>query len=106
MQVLETLKKKQLITNLQKCEFGKTSLIYIGHIIKGGELRVDLENIETITQWPIPTSMTEARSFMGETQYLRKFIINFSTKTTPLHFLIANGKSFQWENNNEENLNI
>jgi hypothetical protein len=96
MQVLETLKKNQLISNLQKCEFGKMSLIYLGHMIGGGELRVDPEKIAAITQWPIPTSVTEVRSFMGATQYLRKFIINFSTTTTPLHALTTNGKSFHW----------
>jgi hypothetical protein len=36
-QVLETLKKTQLISNLQKCGFGKTSLIYLGHMIGGGD---------------------------------------------------------------------
>jgi hypothetical protein len=94
--VLETLKKNQLIANLQKCEFGKTSLIYLGHMIGGGELRVDPEKIATITQWPIPTNVTEVRSFMGETQYLRKFIVNFSIVETPLHAITAKGKSFHW----------
>jgi hypothetical protein len=41
MRVLETLRKNQLIANLQKCEFGKTSLIYLGHMVGGGELRVE-----------------------------------------------------------------
>jgi hypothetical protein len=48
--VLETLKKTQLISN-------KTSLIYIGHMIGGGEMRVDPEKIEAITQWSIPTNV-------------------------------------------------
>jgi hypothetical protein len=95
-QVLETLKKTQLISNLQKCEFGKTSLIYLGHMIGGGELRVDPEKIAAITQWPIPTNVTEVRSFMGATQYLRKFIVNFSTVATPLHAITAKGKRFHW----------
>jgi hypothetical protein len=47
--VLETLKKIQLIANLQKCEFGKTSLIYLGHMIGGGEMRVYIEKIASIT---------------------------------------------------------
>jgi hypothetical protein len=65
IQVLDTLRKNQVITNLHKCEFGKTPLIYLGHMINGGELRVDIENITIITQWPIPTSVIEVRSLMG-----------------------------------------
>jgi len=87
--VLETLRKNKLISNLHKCEFKKTFLIYLGNMIGGGELRVDLENIVSITQWSIPTKMTKVRSFMGVAQYLRKFIVNFSTVATPLHTLTA-----------------
>lgn len=45
-QVLETLRKNQVIANLQKCEFDNTSLKYIGHMIGAGELRVDPEKIK------------------------------------------------------------
>jgi len=85
-----------MISNFQKCEFGKTPLVYIRHVIGGGEMRVDLENIVVITQWPIPTNVTEIRSFMGEAQYLRKFIVNFSNVATPLHAITAKVKSFHW----------
>lgn len=70
-QVLETLRKNQVIANLQKCEFDNTSLKYIGHMIGAGDLRVDLENIAAITQWPIPTNIREVGSVMVETQYIR-----------------------------------
>jgi hypothetical protein len=41
-------------------------------------MRVDLDKIATINQWPIPTSLIEVKNcFMGITQYLRKFIENF-----------------------------
>jgi len=92
--IRDTLKKNQLIANLKKCEFGKVRrakgvvgfkrgkeyFISIGHMIGGGKLRVDPEKIAAINQWPIPTSFTEARSFMGATQYLIKLIANFETQ--------------------------
>ena len=43
--VVETLKKNQLITNLKKRELRKEALIYLGHNIGGGELRVDQDMI-------------------------------------------------------------
>jgi hypothetical protein len=95
-QVLQTLRTNQLIANLHKCDFRKTSLIYLGHMIGGGELRLYLENIVVITQWPIPTNVTKVRSFMGEARYLRKFIVNFSTVVVPLHVVTTKGKSIHW----------
>ena len=34
-QVSDTLKKDKLYVKLSKCEFGKTSLVYLGHIVGG-----------------------------------------------------------------------
>jgi hypothetical protein len=31
-QVLDTLQRKKLYVKLSKCEFGKTTLVYLGHI--------------------------------------------------------------------------
>jgi hypothetical protein len=35
-------------------------------------------------------------SFMGENQYLNKFIANFSTIASPLHIITVKGKRFHW----------
>jgi hypothetical protein len=75
-------------------------------MIEGGEIRVDPEKIATIRQLPIPTSVTEVGSFMGASQYLRKFIIKFSKTATPLHAWTVNGKFFQWGKHNKEHLKI
>ena len=48
---------------MSKCEFGKNSLIYSGHIVGGGALRTDPSNVEAIVNWPTPKSITEVRSF-------------------------------------------
>lgn len=57
---------------------------------------MDPEKIAAITQWPIPTSMTEVRSFMGAAQYLRKLIANLSAIAAPLHAMTAKGNNFCW----------
>ena len=37
---------------LSKCEFGKTSLVYLGHIVGGGQLKIDPSKIDVIIKWP------------------------------------------------------
>ena len=37
--VLDVLKKEKLYLKLSKCEFGKTSLVYVGHIVGNGKLK-------------------------------------------------------------------
>jgi hypothetical protein len=48
MQVLETLKKHQLLDNLKRCEFSQQSLVFLGYVIGGGEFNIDSINMEVI----------------------------------------------------------
>ena len=94
--VLDILKKEKLFLKMSKCEFGKTSLVHLGHIVGGGELRIDPSKVEAIVNWPTPKIDTEVRSFLGATQYWRKFIANFSSIVAPMHAVISVKKGFQW----------
>jgi hypothetical protein len=70
MQVLETMKKHQLLANLKKCEFSRQYLVYLGYVIGGGEIKIYLAKMEAIMKWLVPKNLTRVRSFVGATQYL------------------------------------
>ena len=53
-QVLDTLQRERLYVKLSKCEFGKTALVYLGHIVGGGKLKIDTSKIDVIVNWPEP----------------------------------------------------
>jgi hypothetical protein len=95
-QVLDVLRKEQLFLKLSKCEFGKTSLIYLGRIVGGGELKIDPSKVKVIFEWSKPSNVTEVRIFWGATQYWRKFIANFSSIAAPLHVVASVKQVFQW----------
>ena len=86
-QTLDVLKREKLHVKLSKCEFGKTSLYYLGHIVGGGELKIVPSKVAVIVNWPKPKSATEVRSFLGAAQYWTKFISMFSSTEAPLHAL-------------------
>ena len=94
--VLYVLKNENLYIKLSKREFGKTSLVYLGHIVGHGQLKIDPSKVEAIVNLPKPTSVTEVRSFLGAIQYWRRFIANFSIIAAPLHALTSVKKVFQW----------
>ena len=64
-QTLDVLKREKLYVKLVKCGFGKTSLNYLGHIIGGGELKIDPSKVAVIVNRPKPRFATEVRSFLG-----------------------------------------
>ena len=94
--MLDVLRKEQLFLNMSKCEFGKTSLVYLDHIVGGGELDIDPSKVSVIVNWPIPKLVTKVRSFLGAAQYWGKFIANFSSFEAPLHDMTNVKVFFQW----------
>ena len=57
-QVLDVLKKEKMFLKMSKCEFGNTSLVYLGHIVGGGELKIDPSKVKVILDWPKPNNVT------------------------------------------------
>jgi hypothetical protein len=67
--VLDTLQREKLYVKLSKCEFGKTSLVYLCHIVGGGQLKIDPSKIDVIVNWPKPKSVIEVQIFLVVVQY-------------------------------------
>ena len=99
------MKQKNLYVKLSKCEFGKTSLNYLGHIVGVGELKIDPSKFAVNVNWSKPKSTIEVRSFLGESQYYRNFISNFSLITAPLDTLTGLNKVFQWGGKQQKTFN-
>ena len=93
--VLDILKKEKLFLKMSKCKFGNNSLVYLEHIVRGGELRIDPSKVEAIVNWPTPKTITEVRIFLGAAQYWRNFIANFSSIAAPMHAVTSVKKEFQ-----------
>ena len=54
--VLVVLKKEQLSLKMLKCEFGKTTLVYLGHIVGGGEMNIEPSKVELIVNLTNPNT--------------------------------------------------
>ena len=87
--MFDVLRRGKLYVNMEKYEFTKTYLVYLGHVIGGVKLRVDHAKVEFIVKWPRPKTTTEVRRFHGVVQYWRNFIAIFSSISTLLHYLMS-----------------
>ncbi|GFH29756.1 uncharacterized protein HaLaN_28472 [Haematococcus lacustris] len=82
--VLELLRKHQFQAKLSKCEFLKTALKFLGHIVSDQGIAVDPDKVKSITSWPVPRSLTAMQQFLGAASFVRKFVHNFSALAAPL----------------------
>jgi hypothetical protein len=90
-QILFIMEEQSLYAKESKCEFGRTNVLYLGHIIGEKGVQVHLEKIKAIMEWPTPKTLVELRGFLGMCTYYKKFFKGFSQLCAPLTDLIKNG---------------
>jgi hypothetical protein len=83
--VLAVLHKHHFQLNPPKCEFFKPMMNYLGHTIDAKGMRPLDYKIETIKQFPMPTTLREANYFIEALGFYRKFIKNFAQMAAPIH---------------------
>lgn len=62
-QVLQLLQQDHWVVKLSKCEFAKTEISYLGHVISHMGVATDPSKVAVIANWPTPSSVKELRSF-------------------------------------------
>ena len=67
-----------------KCEFGKSKLEYLGHVIGGGELAVPAHRAAAMAEFILPKTKKQLRSFLGAASYYRQFVQGYASMSSVL----------------------
>ncbi|SJL18406.1 uncharacterized protein ARMOST_21995 [Armillaria ostoyae] len=90
--VLQKLRENKLFLKAEKCEFEVLETEYLGVIISENQVRMDPIKLAGIAEWPTPTKKKELQSFLGFTNFYRKFIKNYSKVVHALTQLTGNAE--------------
>jgi hypothetical protein len=95
--VLRRLRERKLYAKLSKCEFFQKEVEFLGHRIGADGLRVSPDKISAVKDWPVPSSVTEVRSFLGLANFYRRFVNGYSRLALPMSELTKETVTFRWE---------
>ena len=82
--VFEHLTQNRININPPKCIYGITSIDFLGHHMTSSGITFYPENVAAIRLFPIPTSRTQIRRFIGMINFYRRDIPNCATLLSPL----------------------
>ncbi|MGH0155154.1 UNVERIFIED_CONTAM: hypothetical protein FKN15_028521 [Acipenser sinensis] len=88
LRVLDRLQEEGLKLSLDKCQFCRTSVTYVGHIVSQHGVSTDPSKIEAVATWPRPQTLSALRSFLGFSGYYRRFVKDYARLSRPLTQLL------------------
>ena len=100
--VLQALQKAGLTVKPAKCEWGRSEIRFLGHIITPEGLKTQPKVTQKVQEFGRPIDKHTVRSFLGLCNYYRNFIPNFAVTAVPLNRLLKNGVPFDWSETCEE----
>ena len=92
------LQELDLHLKIKKCKFGVSHIDYLGMILSPGQIEMDPTKLNGIRNWPTPTSVKDIRSFLGFTNFYRKFIGDYSNIAHPILDLTKKDTPWNWNN--------
>ena len=98
--VLQCLHAAGLTLN-NKCEFSKTSIKFLGHIIDASGIHAASNKTAAIAHFPAPTNVAELQRFMGMVNQMGKFIPRLAEINKPLRQLLCKDTAWLWEASQE-----
>ena len=94
--IFSCLREAGLKMKCSKCDFFKSEIHYLGHLISPEGISPLPNKLDSIEHMPVPSSAKEIKQFLGLTGYYRKFVPRFADISRPLTTLTKKDAKFEW----------
>ncbi len=101
-EVLKRLSDAGLRLKVSKCQFMKSSLDCLGHHIDKDGFHPVATKVRAITDAPMPTNVTDLKSFLGMINFCGKFLPNLASTFEPFHKLLRQEIHWTWGHQQQE----
>ena len=101
-EVLQRLRKANLMLKPSKCHFFRKEVEFLGHIVSQEGIRTNPAKIKTFHEWPQPRRVKDVKAFLGLTGYYHRFIKDYGAIAKPLHQLTEKNTLFTGDDSKED----
>lgn len=95
-EVLDKFERAGMTINLEKSQFCKCEMKFLGHTITNEGIKPDPENVKAIKEFPTPKTRKQLKSFLGMVGFLRKHATAEALTAPNLHDLLKKYKGWKW----------
>ena len=85
--VFERLAKHGLTVQLEKCEFGRSELSFLGHHVSASGTKPLPERVQAVQAFPQPQTVSDLTRYLGLIHYYHRFIPKCAERLHSLHQL-------------------
>lgn len=91
-QIFKRLEEYNLTINIEKCVFGKSTIVFLGHSIDMYGMKPTPEKVEAIKNFPMPTIACKLKRFLATINFYRRFIPNAVVNQMKLQKIVVGNK--------------
>jgi hypothetical protein len=99
-QTLECMQRNNIKLNASKCKLFQSEIDLLGHRINRSGVRLAIDSVEKIRDYPQPRTMKECQRFLGTMAWSAKWLNHFSDTARPLYQAVKK-KPFRWNDDCE-----
>ncbi len=92
--MLHWLREVYLRLKPSKCKIGASDIVLLGHLVPAAGIWPDPSTVVAVQNFPVPTTPTNMKAFLGFTSYYRNFIRGYTRVAGPLFELVCKDVSF------------
>ena len=104
--VMEVLEKHDLVINGENCQFHKSQVDFLGHLVDKSGIRLLPAKVEAITKYPRPSTCSQLLSFLGMINFYKRFIKGAASILKPLTDAMRGGgpkhRKLDWQPDMEQ----
>lgn len=100
--VLKKLNEFNVKLKLDKCEFFKRIITFLGYEISEFGIKPSKEKTLVVERFPQPKSQRDVQRYLGLTSFFRRLVPNIAKISKPLYLLVRKNATFAWDEKCQE----